>query len=69
MARVLKPKGRAVLIVGHESRVLGAPFYNAEIVSALATESGLFQKVLQQARVFTNRFGESIREDIINLEC
>jgi hypothetical protein len=68
MARVLKPNGRAVLIVGHESRVLGAPFYNAEIVAALAIESGLFQKTLQQARVFTNRFGESIREDIINLE-
>ena len=68
MARVLKPSGKAVLIVGHESRVLGAPFYNAQIVGALAVESGLFQKVLHQSRVFTNRFGESIREDIINLE-
>jgi SAM-dependent methyltransferase len=67
MARVLKPGGRAVLIVGHESRVLGAPFYNADIVQQIAIQSGLFEMRLRQKRVFTNRFGDAIREDILNL--
>lgn len=67
MARVLKPGGRAVLIVGHESRVLGAPFYNADIAQQIAIRSGLFEMLLRQKRVFTNRFGEAIREDILNL--
>jgi DNA modification methylase len=67
LARVLKPGGRAVLVVGYESRVLGAPFYNADIVEQLAVRSGAFEMLLRQHRVFTNRFGDAIREDILNL--
>ena len=67
LSRVMKVGGRAVLIVGHESRVLGAPFYNAAILERIARESGLFEVVLRQKRVFVNRFGEAIREDILNL--
>ncbi len=67
LARVLKVSGRAVFIAGHESSVLGAPFYNARIVERIAVESGLFDIQLLQKRVFTNRFGEAIREDILNL--
>lgn len=66
LARVLKPGGRAVFIVGYESRVLGAPFYNAELVECIARELNMFTTVLRQQRVFTNRFGKSIREDILN---
>lgn len=67
VARVLKADGRAVLIVGHESKVLGTPFYNADIVEHIALQSGMFDILLRQKRVFTNRFGEAIREDILNL--
>jgi SAM-dependent methyltransferase len=67
LARVLKPGGRTVLIVGHESRVLGASFYNADIVEQIALQSGMFDMLLRQKRVFTNRFGDAIREDILNL--
>ena len=67
MARVLKPGARAVLIVGYESRVLGAPFHNAEIVETIANELNMFSTVLRQQRVFKNRFGQVIREDILNL--
>jgi hypothetical protein len=67
LARVLKPGARAVLVVGYESRVLGAPFHNADIVEQLAVQSGAFELLLRQKRVFTNRFGDAIREDIINL--
>lgn len=68
MARVLKPGARAVLIVGYKSRVLGAPFQNAEIVDCIANELNMFSTVLRQQRVFTNRFGQAIREDILNLK-
>lgn len=67
LARVLKPAGRAILIVGHESSVLGTSFYNANIIEQIATASGLFSVTLRQKRSFTNRFGEPIREDILNL--
>ncbi len=68
LARVLSQGGRAVLILGHESRVLETPFYNADIVERIALESLMFEVVLRQQRVFTNRFGSSIREDILNLQ-
>ena len=67
MARVLAPGGRAILIVGYESKVLGAPFYNADLIQRIATESGMFEPVLRQRRAFKNRFGQTIREDILNL--
>jgi SAM-dependent methyltransferase len=68
LSRVIKENGRAVFIVGHESRVLGAPFYNADILERIARESGLFDVVLRQKRLFLNRFGQEIREDVLNLE-
>ena len=67
LARVLKPGGRAVLIVGYESRVLGVPFHNAEIVERIAHQLEMFDTALRQQRVFTNRFGQAIREDVLNL--
>jgi hypothetical protein len=67
LARVLKPKARAVLIAGHESKVLGTSFFNADIIEQIAVKSGMFSVALRQTRTFTNRFGESIREDVLNL--
>jgi SAM-dependent methyltransferase len=67
LARVLRPSARAVFIVGYESKVLGTSFYNADIIEQIATKSGVFSVVLRQKRVFMNRFGEAIREDILNL--
>ncbi|MYC96958.1 MAG: methyltransferase [Caldilineaceae bacterium SB0661_bin_32] len=67
LARVLKPGGSAIVIAGHESRVLGVPFYNADIIRRIAVESGSFEFVLRQERQFKNRYGKSIREDILNL--
>jgi len=68
IARVQKPGGRAVFIVGYESNVLGTQFYNADIIEQIAFSSGLFDVALRQKRVFSNRFGQAIREDILNLE-
>ena len=67
LARVLRPNGCAILVLGHESRVLNTPFYNAEIVEQIAVGCETFEVVLRQQRIFTNRFGQLIREDILNL--
>ena len=67
LARVVRPGGRLVLVVGYESRVLGVPFHNAKVVEALAEHTGLFDLAIKQQRVFRNRFGQDIREDILNL--
>ena len=67
LARVLKSDGRAVFIVGYESKVLGVPFNNADIVEQISHELGMFDLSLRQKRVFKNRFGKEIREDILNI--
>lgn len=67
LARVLRPGGRAVFIVGYESKVLGIPFHNADIVERIAGDLKMFDLVLHQNRAFRNRFGQNIREDILNL--
>lgn len=67
LARILCPDGRAILILGYQSKVLGTPFFNADIVARLACESGMFGLALRQQRVFKNRYGEPIREDVLSL--
>ncbi len=67
LARVVRPGGRIVLVVGYESKVLGVPFNNSKIIENLATQLGAFDPVLRQKRVFQNRYGQDIREDILNL--
>jgi len=68
LSRVVKENGRAIFIVGHESKVLGTPFYNADMLERIAKESCQFEVVLRQQRVFLNRYGQNIREDILNLQ-
>jgi DNA modification methylase len=66
ISRVSKQFARIILIVGYESKVLGVPFNNADIIERIAIRSGLYQKKLRQKREFKNKFGKIIREDIIN---
>lgn len=68
MYRVLKDDGKMIFVVGYQSNVLGVPFYNAKIISDIATKSGLFNLVLIQSREFKNKFGKLIREDLLHLE-
>jgi DNA modification methylase len=66
--RVCKPTGRIIFVVGRESRVRGVPFFNGELVGRLATGCSAFRVLWRQERVFKNRFGESIVEDILHLK-
>lgn len=66
LARVCKPSGRIIFVVGRESRVRGVPFYNGRIVGLLGGECAGFELRMRQERVFKNKFGELIYEDILH---
>ena len=67
MERVVKPDGRLILVVGRESKVRGTSFFNGELAAELASDCAGFEVERRQERVFRNRFGNSIHEDIIHL--
>lgn len=66
--RVGKPGARSIYIVGRESNVRRVPFYNADLVALLAESALGFRVTLRQERVFKNRFGSRIYEDLLHLE-
>ena len=66
--RVLRPNGIAVFVVGRESMVRKTAFFNGEILAEIAVTALGFQLALKQERVFLNRFGQSIYEDILHLK-
>ena len=67
MSQMTTDDARFVLVVGRESNVRGVPFYNGNIVGRIAVATLGFEIVLRQERVFLNRFGQHIYEDIIHL--
>ena len=68
LVQCLKSNGSLILIVGRESNVRGIPFSNSRILLELAESIGAFDKVALHERVFINRFGKNIKEDIIVLK-
>jgi SAM-dependent methyltransferase len=61
----LKKNGVLILVVGRESRVRGIPFSNSGILKDLAIGLRCFRKESENERMFTNRFGQQIKEDIL----
>lgn len=68
LAHCLKSSGTLILIVGRESNVRGVPFSNSRILLELAENTCSFDREMSHERVFTNRFGKRIKEDIIILK-
>jgi DNA modification methylase len=66
MWRVCKPNARIIVVVGRESNVRKTRFFNCEIIANLAVRCAGFQFSTRQERVFKNRFGENIYEDILH---
>lgn len=66
--RVCKPKARLIYVVGRESNVLGYSFCNSQLIYEIATEIFELPFLLRQERVFKNRFGQLIYEDILHFE-
>lgn len=61
----LKRDGFLILIVGRESRVRGMPFSNSKILENIACSMNCYAAEMVHERVFTNRFGKTIKEDIL----
>jgi SAM-dependent methyltransferase len=68
LARVTRPGGVIVVVVGRESRVRGVPFDNGLVVAALADLSSQLGLARWQERSFISRFGEKIYEEILTFE-
>lgn len=65
LGRVCRSRSRVIFVVGRESRVRGLPFFNGRLVASIGEAAG-FELATRQERVFTNRFGQSIFEDILH---
>ncbi|HUY91890.1 MAG TPA: DNA methyltransferase [Pirellulales bacterium] len=66
MRRACKASARMILVVGRESNVLKTRFYNGDIVTRIGVRClGLIAESRQE-RVFKNKFGKLIYEDILH---
>ena len=66
MARVTRRGARLVLVLGRESSVRGTRFFNGEIVTEVAVQGVGLNFERRQERVFRNRYGTDIHEDILH---
>ncbi|MDR0668915.1 MAG: site-specific DNA-methyltransferase [Treponema sp.] len=66
--RICKSKSQVVFIVGKESQVKKTTFRNGEIVSEIACVCSNMKLANRQERVFLNRFGVRIYEDILHFQ-
>ncbi len=67
IVRVIRPAGLSILVVGRESTVCGDRFFNGELIAELAVRTAGLRLERRQERVFRNRYGKSIYEDILHL--
>lgn len=66
--RTCKDGSRMIYVVGRESNVLGYSFCNSRLIFEIATQIFELPLLLRQERVFKNRFGQLIYEDILHFE-
>lgn len=59
---------RMIYVVGRESNVLGYSFCNSRLIFEIATEIFHLPFLLRQERMFKNRYGRVIYEDILHFE-
>lgn len=64
--RVCCEDSRLIFVVGRESTVRGTRILNGQIVAELAHRALGFDLTLRQERMFVNRFGQKIFEDILH---
>lgn len=66
--RVCRNRARMIYVVGRESFVLGYSFGNSELIYNIGLEIFGLKLILRQERVFKNRYGQMIYEDILHFE-
>jgi SAM-dependent methyltransferase len=65
--RVMKARGRAILVVGRESKIKGVPFAGSAMVYAIAAGCCGLAMDLRQERRFTTPDGNDVVEDVLSL--
>jgi DNA modification methylase len=65
LIRVVVPGRELIFVVGRESRVRGVAFSSSLIMAQIMLRMERFSAVTRAERVFTNRFGQRIWEDIL----
>lgn len=66
-SRVLKEQAKITIVLGRESNVRSVSFKNGELISAVACQGMGYDLIEWNERKFTNRFGESIFEDVLTM--
>jgi len=66
MVRVTKVDARLILVLGRESLVRGTRIFNGALVAELAVRCARLEIERRQERVFRNRYGADIYEDILH---
>lgn len=67
VARVTRPGSLSIVVIGRESMVCGVRFYNGQLLAELAVRAIGLTLERRQERVFRNRYGKPIYEDILHL--
>ncbi len=65
-SRVCKENARMIYVVGRESAVLGYSFCNSELIYEIGLNVLNFDFLIRQERVFKNRYGQMIYEDVLH---
>lgn len=66
LVRVCRDAARVIFVVGRESNVHRTAFFNGAILRRLAEDVVGIRTTLQQERKFQNKFGNTIKEDILH---
>ena len=66
--RVCKPKAKLIFIIGRESNVKKTIFFNSEIIASIAKQVFGFNIKCRHERIFKNRYGQKIKEDLLVFE-
>ena len=66
VVRTTRPGSLSIFVLGRESTVRGVRFFNGELVAEVATQAVGMQLERRQERVFRNRYGKQIYEDILH---
>ena len=69
LARVARPGARLILVLGRESFVRGGRFFNGELVAEIAVRCNGLTIEKRQERMFRNRYGSDIYEDILHFSA
>ena len=66
LLRICSHESRIIFVVGRESNIRGTPFFNGELVAGVASQVLGISLDLRQERSFVNRYGKTIKEDILH---